>query len=102
MTLLKELKIDVLPATNIFAKRIEINGFFGAEIFENRDFFFVHIGNIFCLTEADLRWQLKSLYGCDLTNKKTIEGFMDLYQNKIHGQYISHQSYENILDKFNQ
>ena len=34
--------------------------------------------------------------------KNTANAFFNWWINKVKGDYISHQSYENILEKFNQ
>lgn len=110
LNVLKELDIDVMPATKYVANPFKIiderydSVIYAAEVYEFRDSWLEFVCCIFALTEQDLAKQLKDIYNCEypypLPKERTLHGFMDWWQNHVKGNSPTCEQYDNIIDKF--
>ena len=104
METLENLGIKILPPTKMVARPFKIHDidgeiYWSAEVSEFRDFWLEPVGQIFALTEEELKMSLKKHFNCDYMMERTLENFVQWYERIIKRE-LTEEETKKIVDKF--
>lgn len=101
---LKNLNVSLLPPKKVVARTFKVldlknEVYYGAEIFEDRDFALEYIGEFYSLTEEDLKNDLKKSYNIDYLKERSFKNFIKWFQ-KISNKKLTDLEIFSLSKKF--